>query len=199
MRGHAVWKVALAYLTRRTVRIFPAYYLLPDCRDVVSFRGSELRQHPVFILDTSIMSGFHYHNWGLIGSFVDACCGRTVLYYLGRWVILLFQPDTWLRFFGLWCGKESLSDFHSSLSRLRFHCSPCWYKCPVLAWTHLQRCFTCLLSFQGFEKNPWLKWASLAAIPFCYFWLLQINHRSFIALDRLFLFPFLRVTLVDAQ
>jgi len=50
---------------------------------------------------------------------------------------------------------------------------------------------------RGYEKNPWLKWASLAAIPIWLFLIITNHHRSFIALDRVFV-SFFAVTLVDA-
>jgi len=45
-KGMPVWKVAVAFLTRRTLRIFPAYYLYLFILLLFPLEGFDLRQHP---------------------------------------------------------------------------------------------------------------------------------------------------------
>jgi peptidoglycan/LPS O-acetylase OafA/YrhL len=56
-RGMPVWKVAVAFLTRRTLRIFPACYLYLIVLMLFPVEGHDLRVHP------GIYFGYVYNVW----------------------------------------------------------------------------------------------------------------------------------------
>jgi len=196
--GMPVWKVALAYLTRRTLRIFPAYYLYLIILMLFPFEGLELRQHPGFYF------GYMYnvwifitHNWGPYAVHLWTLAVEEQFYIIWPWIILFIPTRYLTRVFGFMI----LGGIAFRLSFLTF--APQVPQFPMLV--QMPACMDAfaggaLLAYYhslGYEKNPWLKWVSLAAIPFWLFLIITNHHRSFIALDRVFV-SFFAVMLVDA-
>ncbi len=192
-----VWKVAVAFLTRRTLRIFPACYLYLAILMFFPLEGRDLRQHPAFYF------GYLYNiriyltqAWGPYTVHLWTLAVEEQFYILWPWLIL-FIPTRYLpKVFGLMV----LTGIAFRVFMLTVF--PMQAQFPMLVL--MPACIDCfaagaLLAFyhyRGKENNQWLKWASFIAIPV---WLLLIvtNHRrSFIGLDRVFISLF-TITVID--
>lgn len=192
-----VWKVAVAFLTRRTLRIFPAYYLYLIILMTFPLEGLDLRQHPAFYF------GYFYnvrmfitHSWGPYSVHLWTLAVEEQFYIIWPWIIL-FIPNRWLpRVFGLMVLMAI------GFRIIMLTVAPQIPQFPMLVLTP-----ACLDSFgagallayfhyRGKENNQWLKWCTFMAIPFWILLIVTNHHRSFIGLDRVFI-SFFSVTIID--
>ena len=91
--GKPLRKVALTFLTRRTFRIFPAYYLYLVILMFFPLQGADLRQHPV------VYFGYVYniwiyvsHTWGPYAIHLWTLAVEEQFYLFWPWIIL-FIPN----------------------------------------------------------------------------------------------------------
>jgi peptidoglycan/LPS O-acetylase OafA/YrhL len=193
-----VWKVAVAFLTRRTLRIFPAYYLYLVILMLFPFEGLDLRQHPGYYF------GYMYNvwifitqNWGPYAVHLWTLAVEEQFYIIWPWIILFIPTRYLTRVFGFMvfggiAFRLSFLTFAPQVPQfpmlvLMPACMDSFAVGALLAYYH----------YHGFEKNRWLKWTSLAAIPFWVLLIFTNHHRSFIGLDRVFI-SFFSLTLIDA-
>jgi peptidoglycan/LPS O-acetylase OafA/YrhL len=196
-KGMPVWKVAVAFLTRRTLRIFPACYVYLAILWLFPLEGTDLRQHSVFYF------GYIYNirifitsNWGPYAVHLWTLAVEEQFYIIWPWVILLIPTRHLFKVFGLMV-------ISAVLFRVIFlSVSPSQPVFPMLVLTPAcldsfgAGALLAYLHYTGKENNYWLKWVSLAAVPL---WLLLIytsHHRSFIGLDRVFISLY-TVTVID--
>jgi peptidoglycan/LPS O-acetylase OafA/YrhL len=196
-KGMPVWKVAVAFLTRRTLRIFPAYYLYLLILWLFPLESQDLRQHPGFYF------GYIYNiwifitnNWGPYTVHLWTLAVEEQFYIIWPWIIL-FIPNKYL-------FKVFLSMAVSAVAfRIIFlSVSPFQPVFPMLVLTpacidsFAAGALLAYLHYTGRENNHWLKWVSFIAIPVWILLILTNHHRSFIGLDRVFISLF-AVTVID--
>lgn len=192
-----VWKVAVAFLTRRTLRIFPACYLYLFVLMLFPLEGQDLRQHPAFYFGYLYnVRIFLTHSWGPYAVHLWTLAVEEQFYIIWPWIIL-FIPNRFLpKVFGLMI----LSAIAFRVTMLTV--APQIPQFPMLVLTP-----ACLDSFGagallayfhfiGKQNNHWLKWASLAAIPFWILLIITNHHRGFIGMDRVFI-SFFSVLVID--
>jgi peptidoglycan/LPS O-acetylase OafA/YrhL len=196
-KGMPVWKVAVAFLTRRTLRIFPACYLYLIVLMLFPLEGLDLRQHPAFyfgyIYNVRI---FLTHNWGPYAVHLWTLAVEEQFYLIWPWIILFIPNRHLTKVFGL------MALLAIAFRILSLTLDPGLPQFPMLVMTP-----ACLDSFAagallayfhyiGKQDNPWLKWATFIAIPFWALLIFTNHHRSFIGLDRVFI-SFYSVTIID--
>ena len=191
------WKVAVNFLTRRTLRIFPAYYLYLMILMLFAFEGMDLRLHPGYYF------GYMYnvwifitHNWGPYAVHLWTLAVEEQFYIIWPWIIL-FIPDKLLpkifvlMVFGGIIFRVSFLYFAPQVPQF-----PMLVQMPACIDSFAAGALLAYYHYKGHEKNLWLKGVSLAAIPFWILIIVTNHHRSFIGLDRVFV-SFFALTLVD--
>jgi peptidoglycan/LPS O-acetylase OafA/YrhL len=196
-RSMPVWKVAVAFLTRRTLRIFPACYLYLFILMLFPLEGQDLRQHPAmyfgYLYNVWI---FITHNWGPYAVHLWTLAVEEQFYIIWPWIILFIPNRHLAKVFGL----MALSAISFRIIMLTV--APQVPQFPMLVLTP-----ACLDSFgagallayfhyQGKVNNRWLKWATFGAIPIWIVLIITNHHRSFIGFDRTFI-SFYSVTIID--
>ena len=196
-KGMPVWKVAVAFLTRRTLRIFPACYLYLFILMLFPLEGQDLRQHPAmyfgYLYNVWI---FITHNWGPYAVHLWTLAVEEQFYIIWPWIILFIPNRHLAKVFGF-----------MALSAIAFRIIMLTVVPQVPQFPMLVLTPACLDSFgagallayfhyQGNLNNRWLKWATLSAIPIWIILIITNHHRSFIGLDRTFI-SFFSVTIID--
>jgi peptidoglycan/LPS O-acetylase OafA/YrhL len=196
-KGMPVWKVAVAFLTRRTLRIFPACYLYLLILWLFPLEGLDLRQHPgvyfgyiynIWIFITNTWGPYAVHLWTL--------AVEEQFYILWPWIILFIRTKYLFKVFLLMAVSAvafrmiflTVSPYQPVFPMLVLMpaCIDSFAAGALLAYLH----------YSGRENNQWLKWASLIAIPVWILLIITNHHRSFIGLDRIFISLF-AVTIID--
>ena len=94
-KGMPVWKVAVAFLTRRTLRIFPACYLYLFILMLFPLEGQDLRQHPAmyfgYLYNVWI---FITHNWGPYAVHLWTLAVEEQFYIIWPWIILFYSEPS---------------------------------------------------------------------------------------------------------
>jgi peptidoglycan/LPS O-acetylase OafA/YrhL len=187
-RAMPVWKVAVAFLTRRTLRIFPAYYLYLFILLLFPLESLDLRQHLAYYFGYMYnIRIFLTHAWGPYTVHLWTLAVEEQFYILWPWIIL-FIPTRYLsRVFGLMVlggigFRIIMLTLYPQLPQfpmlvLMPACMDCFAAGALLAYFH----------YRGKENNYWLKWAALIALPFWVLLILTNHRRSFIGLDRVFI------------
>jgi peptidoglycan/LPS O-acetylase OafA/YrhL len=198
-KGMPVWKVAVAFLTRRTLRIFPAYYLYLFILLLFPLEGMDLRLHPGYYFGYMYnIRIFLTNDWGPYAVHLWTLAVEEQFYIIWPWIILFVPTRHLARVFGLMV----LGGIAFRMAMLTLNpqipvfpmlvlmpaCIDCFAAGALLAYFH----------YRGKENNQWIKWAALIALPF---WILLIlnnnNHqRSFIGLDRVFI-SFFTILVID--
>ncbi|HEY4156186.1 MAG TPA: acyltransferase [Puia sp.] len=199
--GVGKWKVAVAFLTRRTLRIFPAYYLYLIILILLPLEGREVREHlgiyffyisNIWLFITKTWQPFVVHLWTL--------AVEEQFYLLWPW-ILLFVPDKHLPKVFIAMILAGMIFRVASVTRMTNQnieifpmlvllpaCIDCFAAGALLAYFHNR----------GFTRNRWLKWLLIAIIP-VWFYLIHFHsyhRRIFIGMDRVFVSLF-AVTIID--
>jgi peptidoglycan/LPS O-acetylase OafA/YrhL len=197
--GFGRGKVALAFLIRRTLRIFPAYYLYLVILMLLPFEGREVREHlgiyfsymsNVWLFITKTWQPFTVHLWTL--------AVEEQFYLLWPW-ILLFVPDKHLpkvfagmiltgvlfRVISVTLMKDPNNEIFPMLVLLPA-CIDCFAAGALLAYYHNR----------GHIQNHWLKWIWIAVIPVWLFLIFSHHRRIFLGMDRVFVSLF-AVTVID--
>ncbi len=197
--GFGRWKVAVAFLTRRTLRIFPAYYLYLIILILLAFEGRDVRQHPgVYFFYMSNVLLYITKTWGPFTVHLWTLAVEEQFYLIWPWILLL-MPDKYLPrvFIAMILGGilfriisvTRMTDFNTEIFPMLVllpACIDCFAAGALLAYYHNR----------GFIKNHWLKWIWIPVIPI-WFYLIFFNHRrTFIGLDRVFVSLF-AVTIID--
>jgi peptidoglycan/LPS O-acetylase OafA/YrhL len=196
-KGMPVWKVAVAFLTRRTLRIFPAYYLYLLILGLFVLEGLDLRQHPAFYF------GYIYNvwifitgSWGPYAVHLWTLAVEEQFYIIWPWIILFVPIRHLFKIFGLMIFSAiafrvvflSVSPEQPVFPMLVLMpaCIDSFGAGALLAYWH----------YTGRENNRWLKWTSFIAIPVWLLLILTNHHRILIGLDRVFISLF-AVTIID--
>lgn len=196
-RAMPVWKVAVAFLTRRTLRIFPAYYLYLFILLLFPLESQDLRQHLAFYFGYMYnVRIFMTHEWGPYTVHLWTLAVEEQFYIIWPWIILfvptrhLTKVFTLLVFGGIAfrVGMLTLNPMMPVFPMLVLMpaCMDCFAAGALLAYFH----------YRGKENNQWLKWAALIAIPFWILLILTNHQRSFIGLDRVFI-SFFTILVID--
>lgn len=186
-RGKSMRKVALTFLTRRTFRIFPAYYLYLVILMLFPLQGADLRQHP------AVYFGYVYniwvyisHNWGPYAIHLWTLAVEEQFYLFWPWVILFIPTRHLPKIFALmaFCGIAFRFGFQYFAPQIeRFSvlvqtpaCLDSFAAGALLAYFH----------YKGKNISGWLKRIALISLPIWIF-LICTNHQAvFIGLDRSF-------------
>jgi peptidoglycan/LPS O-acetylase OafA/YrhL len=190
IEGRSVWKIAVAFLTRRTFRIFPAYYLYLFILLLFPLQGRDLREHPGYyfgylynfwIYKSSSEGPYAFHLWTL--------AVEEQFYIIWPWIILFIPTRHLTKVFTTMILVAVAFRvifitvaFQPDLFRILVQTPGCldsFGAGALLAYLH----------YSGKENNQWLKWVSLLAFPF---WVLLIltsdrHLRVFYGLDRVFI------------
>ncbi len=192
-----VWKVAVVFLTRRTLRIFPACYLYLLILWLFPFEGQDLRQHPgvyfgyiynIWIFITNSWGPYSVHLWTL--------AVEEQFYIIWPWIILFIPTKHLFKVF-LLIGVSAVAFRMIFLTVSPYQpVFPMLVLMPACLDSFAAGALLAYLHYSGRENNQWLKWASLIAIPVWVLLILTNHHRSFIGLDRVFISLF-AVTVID--
>lgn len=197
--GFGRWKVAVAFLTRRTLRIFPAYYFYLLILLLLPLEGGEVRRHlamyffylsNVLIHITKTWDPFTVHLWTL--------AVEEQFYLVWPWIIL-FIPDKYLvkvftammvagvlfRIISVTFMTDQNIEIFPMLV-LAPACMDCFAAGAILAYYHNK----------GFINNKWLKWVLIGIIPIWLFLIFSHHRRIFLGMDRVFVSLF-AVTIID--
>jgi len=197
--GMPAWKIAVAFLTRRTFRIFPAYYLYLFILLLFPVEGLDLREHPAYYF--SYLYNFWIYKSGYAGPYAFHLWTLAVeeqFYIIWPWIVLFIPTRYLTKVFALMIVVAVAFRvifitvaFQPDLFRILIltpGCLDSFGAGALLAYLH----------YSGRENNQWLKWLSLLVIPF---WVLLIitadkHQRSFYALDRVFI-SFFTILIID--
>ena len=197
--GFSRWKVAVAFLTRRTLRIFPAYYLYLIILMLFPIAGLEVRHHwAVFFSYMSNVLLYITKSWGPFTAHIWTLAVEEQFYLVWPWIIL-FIPNKWLPkvFAAMVLGgilfrvisvtfmtNQNIEIF--PMLALAPACMDCFAAGAILAYYHNQ----------GHTQNQWLKWLLIAIIPVWLFLVFSHHRRTFIGMDRVFVSLF-AITIID--
>jgi peptidoglycan/LPS O-acetylase OafA/YrhL len=192
-----VWKVALAFLKRRTLRIFPAYYLYLIILMLFPFEGLDLRQHPGYYF------GYMYNvwifitqNWGPYAVHLWTLAVEEQFYIIWPWIILFIPTRHLPRVFGLILLGGIAFRFAFLTFAPQVPQFPMLVQMPACMDSFAAGALLAYFHYRGYEQNQWLKWACGIAIPVWILLIITNHHRSFIGLDRVFI-SFFALTLID--
>ncbi len=195
--GTAYWKVALAFLSRRTLRIFPAYYLYLLILMLFVVEGSDVRAHAgVYFAYLYNVRIFITHSWQPYTVHLWTLAVEEQFYIIWPWIILFVPAKILPRVLVLLIVggvgfRVAMLTFAPQVPQF-----PMLVLAPACVDAFAAGALLAVFHNLGKENNQWLKWASILAIPF---WILLIvtNHRrSFLGLDRVFIELF-AVTVID--
>ena len=196
-RAMPVWKVAVAFLTRRTLRIFPAYYLYLFILLLFPLESLDLRQHPGYYFGYLYnIRIFLTHDWGPYAVHLWTLAVEEQFYIIWPWIILFIPTRHLVKVFAVMVFggilfRMAMMTFYPALPVfpmlvLMPACMDCFAAGALLAYLH----------YKGRENNQWIKWGALIALPV---WILLIftNHRrTFIGFDRVFI-SFFTILVID--
>jgi peptidoglycan/LPS O-acetylase OafA/YrhL len=95
-KGFAKWKVAVAFLIRRTLRIFPGYYVYLFLIFLLPLEAPEVREHlQMFIFYLSNILIYITKSWGPLTGHLWTLAVEEQFYLIWPWIIL-FSPNRYL-------------------------------------------------------------------------------------------------------
>jgi peptidoglycan/LPS O-acetylase OafA/YrhL len=185
--GKPLRKVALTFLTRRTFRIFPAYYLYLIILMLFPLEGMDLRQHPV------VYFGYIYNvwiyitqHWGPYAVHLWTLAVEEQFYLLWPWIIL-FTPTRHLpKIFGLMIltGIAFRVLFMMYAPQANFF--PVLVLTPACLDSFAAGALLAYLHYRRINISQWLKWGAILALPVWIFLICTKHQRIFTGLDRSF-------------
>ncbi|HVY75007.1 MAG TPA: acyltransferase [Puia sp.] len=192
-------KVAGAFLIRRTLRIFPAYYVYLLILLLLPLEGYEVRQHPgIFFSYFSNVWLYITKSWGPFTVHLWTLAVEEQFYVLCPW-LLLFIPDRHLpKAFGTliiigaafrYISYARMTDPNTEVFPMLVllpACIDCFAAGALLAYYHNW----------GYTQARWLQWIWVAVIPIWFLLILGHHGSLFLALDRIFISLF-AVTIID--
>ncbi len=166
--GYAKGKTALAFLVRRTLRIFPAYYFYIFLVMLLPIGGVYLRNHAaVFFFYLSNFQFYWDQHWDLITCHIWTLAVEEQFYLIWPWLIL-FTPTKYLPKlfvalialgvafrFGFYLMHPLAATDVVTLNVLTPAAADAFGFGALLAYLHLQ----------GKTSNPWIKWAFFISLP----------------------------------
>lgn len=197
--GFGRWKVAVAFLARRTLRIFPAYYLYLIVLILLPLEGHDVRQHlGTYFFYMSNVQLFITKSWEPFTVHLWTLAVEEQFYLIWPWV-LLFIPDRRLPWALIAMIIGGILFRVISMTRMT---DPYTEIFPMLVL--LPACIDCfaagaLLAYyhnRGLIKNHWLKWVWIIIIPVWIYLILFHHRRIFMGMDRVFVSLF-AVTIID--
>ncbi len=198
-RGVGRGKVAAVFLLRRTLRIFPAYYLYLIVLMLFPAEGHEAREHAgMYFFHLANIQLYLTKTWGTYTVHFWTLSVEEQFYLIWPWLIL-FVPNRYLvrvlvaliisgvlfRIGMTTLMKDQMIEIFPMLS-LTPACIDCFAAGALLAYYHRQ----------GVTENRWLKWVMLAVIPLWLFLILSHHRRWFLGMDRVFV-SLLSVLIID--
>lgn len=195
--GMANWKVGVAFLIRRTLRIFPAYYLYLFILMAFVVAGAEVRQHPaVYFAYLYNYWIFITNSWGPFTVHIWTLAVEEQFYLIWPWIIMLIPtrhlPKVFaFMVFGGIAFRVTMLTADPSVAQfpmlvLSPSCMDSFAAGALLAYYHCR----------GKVNSQWLKIAVFIAIPIWLTLIFTQHHRSFIGLDRTFISLF-TVAVID--
>ncbi len=196
-RSMPLWKVAVAFLTRRTLRIFPAYYLYLIILMLFPLEGLDLRLHKAFYF------GYLYnvwifitHTWGPYAVHLWTLAVEEQFYIIWPWIVLFIPTRHLSKVFGLMVLAGIAFRVTMRTVAPQVPQFPMLVLTPACIDSFAAGALLAYFHYRGNENNQWLKWASFITIPFWILLIVTNHHRSFIGLDRVFI-SFFAVTIID--
>jgi peptidoglycan/LPS O-acetylase OafA/YrhL len=195
--GMPAWKVGIAFLTRRTLRIFPAYYLYLIILCLFPLEGADLRAHPEFYF-TYIYNVWIFitSNWGPYTVHLWTLAVEEQFYIIWPWIILLIPTRYLTRVFSLMVVSAIVFRVIYLTVSPGQPVFPMLVLMPACLDSFGAGALLAYLHYKGKENNRWLKWASFIAVPIWLLIILSNHYRSLVGLDRVFISLY-TVTVID--
>ena len=196
-RGMPVWKVAVAFLTRRTLRIFPAYYLYLVILMLFPLEGLDLRQHPGFYFGYMYnVRIFLTHEWGPYSVHLWTLAVEEQFYIIWPWIVLFIATRQLAKVFGFMILAGIAFRVIMLFVAPQVGQFPMLVLMPACMDSFAAGALLAYLHYSGKQNNRWLKWVTFVAIPVWILLIVTNHHRSFIGLDRVFI-SLCSVTVID--
>ena len=189
-KGYGKWKVGVAFLIRRTLRIFPAYYLYLLLLIVLPFGSPEVRAHAgMFFGYLSNVLIYIQKTWGPLTGHLWTLAVEEQFYIFWPWLIL-FIPTRHLPKLFLFLIIAAVGFRVVEVGFMRDYIReifPMLSLTPAALDSFAAGGFLAFAHYNGYtQRSKWLDGLVLVILPV---WVLLVvtNHRrTFIAVDRLF-------------
>ena len=187
-RGTPVWKVAVAFLSRRTLRIFPAYYLYLVILLLFPLEGLDLRMHPGFYFGYLYnVRIFLTHEWGPYSVHLWTLAVEEQFYIIWPWIVLFIPIRLLAKVFGFMVLAGIAFRVIMLFLVPQTGQFPMLVLMPACIDSFAAGALLAYLHYKGKQNNHWLKWVTFIAIPVWILLIVTNHHRIFIGLDRVFI------------
>ncbi len=196
--GKPLRRVALTFFTRRTFRIFPAYYFYLLILMLFVVEGADLRQHP------AVYFGYVYNvwiyitqNWGPYVVHLWTLAVEEQFYLIWPWIIL-FIPNRHLPKVFIFMVVAGIA-FRVLMLMLAPQANffPVLVLTPACIDSFAAGALLAFFHYSGINISRRLTWLALALLPVWIFLAFTKHQRLFVGLDRSFV-SFYAVVLIHA-